>query len=56
MRSFIAEVAESLYARYGDDVSSINMLFPNRRARLFFCDALSRIAARPLWQPLRNLS
>ena len=51
MRSFIAEVAESLYARYGDDVSSLYMLFPNRRARLFFCDALSRIAARPLWQP-----
>ena len=51
MRSFIAEVAEGLYARYGDDVSSLYMLFPNRRAGLFFCDALSRIAPRPLWQP-----
>ena len=27
------------------------VLFPSRRARLFFVDALTRIAGRPMWQP-----
>jgi hypothetical protein len=51
MRSFLAEIAASLYERYGDDISSLSILFPSRRARLFFNDALSQIAQRPLWQP-----
>ena len=51
MKGFLAEVAQRLYERYGDDVSSLSILFPSRRARLFFVDALSKIAKRPLWQP-----
>ena len=51
MKSFISEIAERLYGRYGDDISSLSILFPSRRARLFFNDALARIAERPLWQP-----
>ena len=51
MKSFLAEVAQSLYARYGADISSLSILFPSRRARLFFLDALSDIADRPMWQP-----
>ncbi len=51
MRSFLSEIATSLYDRYGDEVSSLTLVFPSRRARLFFSDALSRIARRPLWQP-----
>ena len=51
MSSFLSEIAKSLYERYGDDISSLSILFPSRRARLFFNDALSSIAERPLWQP-----
>ncbi len=51
MRSFIDEVVSSLYERYGDDVSSLNLVLPSHRATLFFSDALSRIALRPIWQP-----
>ena len=51
MKSFISEVAQSLYERYADDISSLTILFPSRRARLFFNDALSDIVERPLWQP-----
>lgn len=51
MKSFLQEVAERLYSRYGDDISSLSILFPSRRARLFFTDALSDVAYRPLWQP-----
>ncbi|MBP3482858.1 MAG: PD-(D/E)XK nuclease family protein [Alistipes sp.] len=51
MRTFLYEVARKLYDRHGDDISSLSILFPSRRARVFFLDALSDIAERPLWQP-----
>ena len=51
MRSFIDEVVASLYERYGDDISSLTLLFPSRRAQLFFTDSLSKITLRPVWQP-----
>lgn len=51
MQSFLAQLAGNLYERYGDDISSLNIIFPSRRARLFFSDALSSIVARPVWQP-----
>lgn len=51
MTGFLEELARDLYARYGKDLSRRALLFPSRRARLFFVDALTRIAARPMWQP-----
>ncbi len=51
MKTFLQETAEALYDRYGAGVSDLHLLFPSRRARLFFNDALSALAARPLWQP-----
>lgn len=49
--TFQHEIAERLYEKYGDEISSLHILFPSRRARLFFNDALASIAERPLWQP-----
>lgn len=51
MKTFLGEVAADLYARYGEALSERAVLFPSRRARLFFVDALARIANRPMWQP-----
>ena len=51
MSSFLHETARDLYERYGSGISSLHMIFPSRRARLFFTDALADIAQRPLWQP-----
>lgn len=51
MKGFLAEVAEELYGRYGEQLSERAVLFPSRRAQLFFVDALTRIAGRPMWQP-----
>ncbi len=51
MRTFIAEVVADLYGRYGEGISDLNIVLPSRRARLFFVDALSGVANRPLWQP-----
>jgi len=51
MRTFLEETARDLYGRYGDELQSLHILFPSRRARLFFIDALAGIVRRPLWQP-----
>ncbi len=51
MVSFLEEVAHNLYSKHGDEISKLKVIFPSRRARLFFVDALSRIAQRPIWQP-----
>ena len=51
MKTFIEEVACSLYEKYGDDVSSLTLVLPSKRARLFLVEALSKVARRPLWEP-----
>ena len=50
-KTFLEEVASSLYTRYGDEISTLTLVFPSRRARLFFSDALSHIIEKPIWQP-----
>lgn len=51
MDTFLHETAQRLYDRYGEEISSLSILFPSRRARLFFNEALAEIAGKPLWQP-----
>ncbi len=51
MPYFLRCVAQSLHRRYGEEVSSLKILFPNRRTQVFFDRELSRLAERPLWQP-----
>jgi len=51
MQSFLDTVAANLFARYGENISKLYLVFPNRRARLFFGQSLSRIIEKPLWQP-----
>lgn len=51
MKTFIEEVADRLYEKYGDEVSSLTLAMPSKRARLFFAEALKRVAVRPLWEP-----
>lgn len=50
-QTFLSEVAQKLYSRYGEDISSLTLVFPSRRARLFFSDSLSEIINKPIWQP-----
>ncbi len=51
MATFIEEVASRLYDRYGDDVSSLTIVMPSKRARLFFAEALAKVSMRPMWEP-----
>ncbi len=48
---FLQQAAESLYRRYGEHISSLTLVFPSRRARLYFSEYLSHLIAKPLWQP-----
>ena len=52
MKKFLAEVAESLYRTYGAAISDLHIIFPGKRARLFFNEALLGLTGgRPMWQP-----
>ena len=54
MKTFLQEVAQDLYTRYEDRVSECKVLFPSHRAFRFFIEALTEVAERPIWQPVRT--
>lgn len=49
--SFLALVAKDLLEKYGNDLSRITVVFPNRRARLFFNEYLCQASDKPVWAP-----
>ncbi len=51
METFLNQVAQDLYTRYGDHLNDIAVVFPNNRARIFFTEALYRQAGHPVWSP-----
>ena len=51
MATFIEEVALRLYEKYGDEMSSLNIVLPSKRARLFFAEVLSKLVRQPIWEP-----
>jgi hypothetical protein len=51
MELFLREVASSLYSKYGDEISNLCIVFPGRRAALFFNKYLSEYLDKPLWAP-----
>lgn len=54
MEPFLKTVAEDLYGKYGAQgggLADITVVFPNRRARLFFDDWLSACSTQPVWSP-----
>ncbi|MDR0668145.1 MAG: PD-(D/E)XK nuclease family protein [Prevotellaceae bacterium] len=48
---FLAAVTANLYARYREKISDLCLVFPNKRAHLFFSRNLARSIDQPLWQP-----
>ena len=53
MEPFLKIVAEDLYGKFGSEngLADITVVFPNRRARLFFDDLLSACSSAPVWSP-----
>lgn len=48
---FLSLVARDLYSRYGNDLSRVALVFPNKRASLFFNDYLAACSEIPVWAP-----
>ncbi len=51
METFLDLVAKNIYEHYGNDLSRIAIIFPNRRARLFFNESLIKQTDKPIWSP-----
>ena len=51
MKSFLAFVAQDILQKYGNDLSDIAIVFPNKRASLFLNEQLARLVDHPLWSP-----
>ena len=54
MEPFLKIVAEDMYGKFdadGSGLADITVVFPNRRARLFFDDFLSACSTTPVWSP-----
>lgn len=51
MQTFLQLVAQDLYQKIGNDLSRVAIVFPNKRASLFFNEYLAMQSDRPLWSP-----
>lgn len=51
METFLQLVAHDLYTKIGSDFSHTAIVFPNKRAGLFFNEHLAAESNRPLWSP-----
>ncbi len=53
MKSFISEVVDDLYRRYGTGISDVRVVLPGKRSRLFFDRRIaSLVKGAPVWQPV----
>ncbi len=51
MKTFLQLVAHDLYTKIGNDLSRVAIVFPNKRAGLFFSEHLADESELPLWSP-----
>ena len=51
MKTFLQYVAEDLYDKVGADLSKVAVVFPNKRAGLFFNEYLAACSENPIWAP-----
>ncbi len=51
MQPFLDKLAKHLYAKHKDNFSRICVVFPSRRASLFFKQYVSQIIDKPIWLP-----
>jgi hypothetical protein len=51
MEAFLKPVAEFLYQNYKADLANVCMVFPNRRAGVFFSRYLAQYIDKPIWMP-----
>lgn len=51
MKPFLEIVSQDLFSKYGEKISETTLVFPSRRAALFFNIHLSKLISKPIWLP-----
>ena len=51
METFLYRVAEDLYSKLEGDFTKVAVVFPNKRASLFFNEYIASMADHPVWSP-----
>lgn len=51
MKTFLEELAAEVLTHYSDKMDGLTLVFPNRRAGLFFQQHLARQLNQPVWSP-----
>ena len=51
MTTFLQTVAQDLYERLDGHMEHLTIVFPNKRAGMFFSQHLAQLAQRPVWTP-----
>ena len=51
MNTFLKDLATEIKSKYGDQLGEICVVFPTRRAGLFFQSALAADSDKPVWSP-----
>lgn len=50
-QSFLESIASKCYEQYGRNADQLTVVFPNRRAGLFFRKHLGKLTEKPIWSP-----
>jgi CRISPR/Cas system-associated exonuclease Cas4 (RecB family) len=50
-QTFLEDIAQQLYRELGAEIADWQIIFPNRRAGLFFNRALKNLIQQPIWTP-----
>lgn len=48
---FLEDIAQQVWQKYGPEVGKLTLIFPNKRAGLFFRKHLAKVVNRPVWSP-----
>ena len=51
METFLKQVAADLYRKMNGDFTKVAVVFPNKRASLFFNEYLAQESDSPVWSP-----
>ena len=51
MKTFLEYVADDIVSKFGTNLARTAIIFPNKRARLFFNEHLARQVSGPIWSP-----
>lgn len=51
MSTFLEFIAKDILQKYGNDLSRVAIVFPNKRASLFLNSHLANLSEKPIWSP-----